>query len=635
MLRIFFIFASLLWVACSVDLPAPLAPSGKRTSESLVAVAGDSLYCRDAAFWRAYCDRWGEDLAHGGCEAIATCAEGDTAGVAAIVSDTAWVPFNPSDHGWLRVPQRFPSTRLQRWTHPHYANWGEAGQYDAPAPPDSIGLVTYPFRTQRGKRILYGFPSEPYRASFIETISAQPEQPEPPQPQEPEGVPPEELPVRVRPHNLSLGGPWWIQFGGEEGPPEGISVRSLPSWLSFDEATGRIEGTPPQAGTYEFFVDFGDRKTERHLLIVADEVPNRSLETLIVGQNFSISYGAFKAGAGVSFTIEGDLPPGLSFDLENPDGVWIHGVPEATGTFDFDLVSTDASGEEVYRQEYRYVVILDPEEPLEDEEMMLEDVHVTVVDNLSDQRYSEGTSINPVYFPQGFGGVPPYVYSLSGVPPGLTFDPATRTLSGTPTAAGTYTITYQITDASGGSIAVPMSVVVEPALGIMFEEGFLSDQVYSEGTSINPVYFPQGFGGVPPYVYSLSGVPPGLTFDPATRTLSGTPTAAGTYTITYQITDASGGSIAVPMSVVVEPAEEPDLILKASLGVPFTHLLWQPAIDGIVHSIVGALPAGMSFDEERIAITGTPTQAGSTDFVHLLTYEDGREIRGRLRIVVQ
>ena len=265
MLRIFFTFGVLLWVSCSVDLPAPLAPSGKRSSESLVAVAGDSLYCRDAAFWRAYCDRWGDDLAHGGCEAINTCAEGDTAGVAAIVSDTAWVPFNPSAHGWLRVPQRSSAARFQRWTHPHYANWGEPSQYDAPAPPRYIGLVTYPFRTQRGKRILYGFPSEPYLASFIETGTTS-EQPEQPEPQEPEGVPGE---VYVSVKHLYVGVPWRIQFDLEEGPEDlpDLSVRSLPSWLSFDEATGTIEGTPTQAGTYEFELGNGDVYTERYILI--------------------------------------------------------------------------------------------------------------------------------------------------------------------------------------------------------------------------------------------------------------------------------------------------------------------------------------------------------------------------------
>ena len=40
------------------------------------------------------------------------------------------------------------------------------------------------------------------------------------------------------------------------------------------------------------------------------------------------------------------------------------------------------------------------------------------------------------------------------------------------------------------------------------------------------------------YTYAVSGLPAGLSFDPATRTISGTPTAAGTSTVTYTAHDA-------------------------------------------------------------------------------------------------
>ena len=638
MLRIFFTFGVLLWVSCSVDLPAPLAPSGKRTSESLVAVAGDSLYCRDAAFWRAYCDRWGEDLAHGGCEAIATCAEGDTAGVAAIVSDTAWVPFNPSAHGWLRVPQRSPSARFQRWTHPHYANWGEPSQYDAPAPPRYIGLVTYPFRTQRGKRILYGFPSEPYLASFIETISEQPEQPEPPQPQEPEEEPPGEVPVRV--HNLYVGGLWSVQYED----PEGLSVRSLPSWLSFDEATGTIEGTPTQAGTYEYIVNHGDGFTERHLLIVADEVPDRFPETFILGQGYGFT--PYIPESGVSFTIEGDLPPGFSFD---PERVHIHGTPEATGTFDFDYVVTDASGEEVLRREFRYVVITDPSSTQPSEEP----------ESPQPQEPREVRVHNAyVGFPWRLRFEDPEGISVRSLPSWLSFDEATGRIEGTPTQAGTYEF---VVDYGDGSAERVLLIVADEAPD-RYVQTFILGRNYDSG-----LYIPET--GVRPLAFFIEGnLPPGFSFDPERVRIDGTPEATGTFDFDYVVIDASGEEVlreeyryvvitdpsltqpaeespaeeppaeeppAEEPPAEESPAEEPHLILDASVGVPYEYLLWQPAEPSIVHSIVGALPDGLSFDEERIAITGTPTQVGSTDFVHLLTYENGGEyLRGRLRIVV-
>ena len=40
------------------------------------------------------------------------------------------------------------------------------------------------------------------------------------------------------------------------------------------------------------------------------------------------------------------------------------------------------------------------------------------------------------------------------------------------------------------------------------------------------------------YAYALTGLPPGLVFDPATRKVSGTPTSIGTFTVTYTAEDA-------------------------------------------------------------------------------------------------
>ena len=45
---------------------------------------------------------------------------------------------------------------------------------------------------------------------------------------------------------------------------------------------------------------------------------------------------------------------------------------------------------------------------------------------------------------------------------------------------------------------------------------------------------------VVPYDYAVSGLPAGLTFDAATRTVSGTPTVLGTYQVTYTADDADG-----------------------------------------------------------------------------------------------
>ncbi len=50
---------------------------------------------------------------------------------------------------------------------------------------------------------------------------------------------------------------------------------------------------------------------------------------------------------------------------------------------------------------------------------------------------------------------------------------------------------------------------------------------------------PLASGGTPPYTYSVSGLPAGLSFNASSRTVSGTPSAIGTSTVTYSVTDSA------------------------------------------------------------------------------------------------
>ena len=451
-------------------------------------------------------------------------------------------------------------------------------------------------------------------------VATEPEpEPEPPEP-EPEEVP-GELPVDVS--NLFVGDPWWFQFGN----PEGLSVRSLPSWLSFDEATGRVEGTPTQAGRYEFVVDYGDGFTQRFLLIVADEAPHRDVQTYILGQSYGINL-LDNPAAGVrplAFTIEGDLPPGFSFD---PEIAQIDGTPEATGTFDFDYVVTDANGEEVLRDRRRWVVITDPSSPQpEPEEVPLEEMHVSV-----DNAY--------VGVPWSTGYVASF--SVRSLPSWLSFDESTGRIEGTPTQAGTYEFIVEFGDGSAERVLL---IVEDEAPDRDVVETVILGRYY--GTTLYPPEAGLGF--------TIEGdLPPGFSFDPESEPqLNGTPEATGTFDFDFVVTDASGEEVyrqrwrfvvitdpLLPPST--QPPESEEEIFDGTgtpyeyqVGVAAEFELWQPPTDQlVVHSIIGDLPDGLSFDEERVVITGTPTKAGTTDFIHRVEYGDVIA-QGRLRVVVQ
>ena len=68
--------------------------------------------------------------------------------------------------------------------------------------------------------------------------------------------------------------------------------------------------------------------------------------------------------------------------------------------------------------------------------------------------------------------------------------------------------------------------------------GTVADQSYTVGEAIERLVLPVAAGGNGALSYTLDPAVPGLTFTPGTRTVTGTPTTAGSYRMTYRLADA-------------------------------------------------------------------------------------------------
>ncbi|MCY4630390.1 MAG: Ig domain-containing protein, partial [bacterium] len=172
-----------------------------------------------------------------------------------------------------------------------------------------------------------------------------------------------------------------------------------------------------------------------------------------------------------------------------------------------------------------------------------EDTAPSFAGTVADQTYTVGEAISTLIFPAASGGNGVLSYSLTPSVLGLTFTPSARTLSGTPITAGTYAMTYRVVDSDDDAAVLRFTIEVgepEPTdTAPMFVDQHMFDQSYVTGTPIDPLRLSVAVGGNgTPLTYSLDPVPPGLTFDKGTRTLSGTPTVAGTYHLVYQAHDA-------------------------------------------------------------------------------------------------
>ena len=180
------------------------------------------------------------------------------------------------------------------------------------------------------------------------------------------------------------------------------------------------------------------------------------------------------------------------------------------------------------------------------------------VTSITAQTYEQGTAIAPQTLPMATGGNGAIIYALTPAIPGLTLDAATGVLTGTPTtaaAATDYTYTAGDTDGStAGTDEATLTIsitITEADTTPTFAVSFFADQAFTTGTAVD-LTLPAATGGNGALTYSLTPTIAGLTLDPTTHVLSGTPTSIVESTHTYTVTDEDNDAASLVFDVVVE-----------------------------------------------------------------------------------
>jgi len=392
-------------------------------------------------------------------------------------------------------------------------------------------------------------------------------------------------------------------------PGQGV----LPTDLKLDTSTGVISGTPDAAGTFGFTVQLTDASTPnltaiQHLSItVANPLSISTLELPggVIGASYSRTLSATGGTAPYTWSVStGKLPAGLT--LNAASGL-ISGTP--TGTSSTPVTSSFT------------VSVGDSSSP---GQVAPESVSITVVAAPTVATSSlPGAVTNAVYLPQtlaGSFGTTPYTWSLvpgDGVlPTDLTLNAGV--ISGTPSAAGTFSFTVKLTDLSAPNLTATrrLSITVANPLSVSTLElpGGVVNASYSQALST--------IGGTAPYTWSVSTgkLPAGLTLSPSNGVISGTPSAAGTSTFTVSAADSSNpmqtaSSQTLTLVVVNALVDTTSSLPPAASGQIYTPL--QLTATGgspqYAWTLTGTLPTGMSLLSNGELI-GTPKQTGVFPF---------------------
>jgi protocatechuate 3,4-dioxygenase beta subunit len=301
--------------------------------------------------------------------------------------------------------------------------------------------------------------------------------------------------------------------------PYTFTVTNLPTGLTFNSSTRKIEGTATALGTWNLSVTATDADGCSNTItpsltivcppitILPSSLPDSSPSRPYVQP---VAFSATNGTSPYTWSVTG-VPAGMTF---NSTTLKLTGTPTAApGYYPVSVTATDlygCQGNRTFNLRVCPVITLSP---------------ATLPWGYVGTPYSQ-----PVPFSAG-GGQAPYVYSATNLPPGLSLDTVNRVLTGTPTTKGTFIVEVTAMDVEGCYITVAYPVKICPIITISpstLPDAFVGHS-YEQGVAFSAA------GGDAPYTISMTGLPSGLTYNATSGMIEGTPDPVGLTIQSYTI----------------------------------------------------------------------------------------------------
>jgi len=414
--------------------------------------------------------------------------------------------------------------------------------------------------------------------------------------------------------DATIGASYVYSFAASGNPNPTFDVASgvLPGGLALDQTSGLLSGTPTTSGTFTFQVRAGNgvgspAVTDLMTITVAAApaapifTASSPVSDTVVGAAYAYTFTA-SGNPAPSFSVaSGAVPPGL---ILGPDGT-LTGTSSQAGSFTFTVQASNSQGSATTAA-LTISVKPRPQAPV----------------FTASSPPAAATVGTPYSYTFAASGNPAPSYSVtadSSLPPGVSLNPASGELSGTPTSAGTFTFTAQ---ASNGidppatqSVTITVSERTTPPL-------FTASDPPATGTVGTSYSYIFAASGTPPPGYAVGSgtLPPGLVLS-TNGALTGTPSISGTFTFAVTAANSAGTASSGPLSVTVAPAPAaPKFVAstppaKATVTVPYSYTFTATGNPSPTFAVAsGSLPAGLALDPASGILSGTPTAASTFTF---------------------
>src|ERR1700677_3247291 len=209
-------------------------------------------------------------------------------------------------------------------------------------------------------------------------------------------------------------------------------------------------------------------------------------------------------------------------------------------------------------------------------------------------------------------------YKASGLPAGLSINSTTGVISGATKTAGTSSVTVTGTDSTGpsGSATFTWNIGTTSNTVTVTNPG---SQTGTVGTAASLQIAATDSGSGQTLTYSATGLPAGLSISSTTGLISGTPTTAGSNSVTVTAKDTTGASGSASFTWTINPTATNTVTVTnpgsqtGTVGTPASLQIaaTESASGQTLTYSATRLPASLSISSSTGLITGTPTTAAT------------------------